>query len=421
MTDPSGGGGVPSNEPRSWWNRLLRSIAWRQFKRISVGRLIVNERGERMEFGRPCCDLPCIEIYIDDARFFRYLIFGGSLGAAEAFIRGFWTCNDLVGLIQLFCRNSDVASGLDGKANAMFRAFAKFGHWLRKNNPSGSRRNISAHYDLGNEFFSLFLDETMAYSCGVFSRPGGSLEEASIEKFDRICRKLQLGPDDHLLEIGSGWGGFAIHAARRFGCRVTAATISQKQFEFTKNRIAEAGLDARVTVLCEDYRSLTGTYDKIVSVEMIEAVGYDFFDVFFGVCSRRLKPDGMMLLQAIVIPDQRFDRYRRSVDFIQRYVFPGGCLPSLGSICRSLGRSTDLQICHLEDITAHYVETLGHWRRNFMANLEHVRNQGFSEEFIRTWDFYFGYCEGGFCERAIGDVQIVLVKPEWRPVGSRPY
>jgi cyclopropane-fatty-acyl-phospholipid synthase len=232
-----------------------------------------------------------------------------------------------------------------------------------------------------------------------------------VAKFDRVCRKLGLTADDHVLEIGSGWGGFAVHAAQRYGCRVTTTTISRKQYEYTRRCVAAAGLADRVTVLCEDYRVLQGLFDKLVSIEMIEAVGHQYFDTYFRVCSERLKTHGMMLLQAIVIPDQRYDAYRRSTDFIQRYIFPGGCLPSPGAICRSLGRATDLQVYHLEDITAHYAETLAHWRHRFRANLEHVRRLGSSEEFIRTWEFYFGYCEGGFRERMIGDVQMILTKP----------
>jgi len=257
----------------------------------------------------------------------------------------------------------------------------------------------------------------MAYSCAVFPRPDSTLHEASVAKFDRVCRKLALTADDHVLEIGSGWGGFAVYAAGQYGCRVTTTTISRKQYEYTRQRVEAAGLADRVTVLFEDYRVLQGTFDKLVSIEMIEAVGYQYFDSYFRVCSERLKPHGMMLLQAIVIPDQRYDRYRRSADFIQRYVFPGGCLPSPGAICRSLGRATDLQLFHLEDITAHYAETLSHWRQRFRANLDQVRRQGFSDEFIRTWEFYFSYCEGGFRERMIGDVQMLLTKPACRSGG----
>ena len=293
-------------------------------------------------------------------------------------------------------------------------------HLMRPNTSAGSRRNIAAHYDLGNDFFSLFLDETLAYSCAIFPAGDSTLMQASTAKFDRICRKLELTPEDHLLEIGAGWGGFALHAAREYGCRVTTTTISRRQYEFARERIQAAGLAHRVTVLKDDYRMLRGSYDKLASIEMIEAVGHRNLDTYFRVCSELLKPRGMMLLQAIIIPDQRYDRYRRSVDFIQRYIFPGGCLPSVGAICNSVGRATDFRIFHLEDITPHYAETLAHWRRRFEAGRDRVRNLGFSEEFIRTWEYYFCYCEGGFRERVIGDVQILLTRPECRRAAIVP-
>ncbi|HBO45638.1 MAG TPA: SAM-dependent methyltransferase, partial [Planctomycetaceae bacterium] len=295
---------------------------------------------------------------------------------------------------------------------------AAIAHRLRRNTASGSRRNIAAHYDLGDEFFSLFLDETMAYSCAIFPRPDSTLREASVAKFDRICRKLRLMPADHLLEIGSGWGGFALHAAREYGCRITTTTISRKQYAYTRRLVEAAGLSNRVTVLDLDYRDVRGSFDKLVSIEMIEAVGHEYFDTFFRVCSERLTPNGMMLLQAIVIPDERFERYRRSVDFIQRYIFPGGCLPSLEAIRQSIRRATDFELSHVEDITVHYADTLSFWRRQFQTNLAQVRALGFSDEFIRTWEFYFCYCEGGFRERAIRDVQILLSKPDCHNAGA---
>jgi cyclopropane-fatty-acyl-phospholipid synthase len=387
---------------------------------LAQGRLVIDDGGNRLEFGRGGEDALTANIEIRDPRFYRHLVFGGSLGAAEAYIRGYWTCDNLVNLVRIFCRNAAAAAGLEGGPARLLNALSRIGHWLKRNTPSGSRRNIAAHYDLGNEFFSLFLDETMAYSCAIFPRAGSTLYEASQAKFDRICHKLALAANDHVLEIGTGWGGFALHAAKAYGCRITTTTISRKQYEYSRQQVAAAGLSDRVTVLCEDYRALTGSFDKLVSIEMIEAVGHQYFDTFFRVCSERLKPHGMMLLQAIVIPDQRYERYRRSVDFIQRYIFPGGCLPSIGAICQSLGRATDLQISHLEDITPHYAETLAHWRQRFRANVDQVRRLGFSDDFMRTWEFYFCYCEGGFRERAIGDVQILLTKPAWQRAATAP-
>jgi len=420
MTDGSLQTSERSRPNRRFLDRVLRRLVWRRLEKIDDGRLVIDDGGQRREFGRSGDGSLEAKIEIRNPRFYRHLIFGGSLGAVEACIHGYWTCDDLVSLVRIFCRNAAVSAGLEGGPAHILSLPAQIAHWLRRNTSLGSRRNIAAHYDLGNDFFSLFLDPTMAYSCAIFPQAESTLYEASVAKFDRIGRKLALTADDHVLEIGSGWGGFALHAAQKYGCRVTTTTISRKQYDYTRQQVEVAGLADRVKVLCEDYRVLKGSYDKLVSIEMIEAVGHQYFDTYFRICSQRLKPHGMMLLQAIVIPDQRFDRYRRSVDFIQRYIFPGGCLPSVGAICQSIGRMTDFQLFHLEDITPHYAKTLALWRQRFGANLDQVRHLGFSEEFIRTWEFYFCYCEGGFRERAIGDVQILLTKPECRRAAIVP-
>jgi len=392
----------------------MRRMVWRRLESLQGGSLVVDDLGVRRAFGASDADAIAARVTIRDPRFYRQLVLGGTLGAAEAYIRGHWTCDDLVSLVRLFCRNDALASGLERGLARLARLPAAFAHRMRRNTAAGGRRNISAHYDLGDDFFSLFLDETLAYSCATFPSAESTLLEASVAKFDRICQKLELKSTDHLIEIGTGWGGFALHAAQNYGCRVTTTTISRRQSEFARRRVDAAGLRDRVIVLGDDYRTLRGAYDKLVSIEMIEAVGWQYFDAFFRACSGLLKAEGLMLLQAIVIPDQRFDRYRRSVDFIQRYVFPGGCLPSLGAICASVGRASDLWLCDLEDITPHYAETLAHWRRRFAASLGEVRTLGFSEEFIRTWEFYFCYCEGGFRERMIGDVQMLFAKPRCR-------
>jgi cyclopropane-fatty-acyl-phospholipid synthase len=392
---------------------LMRRLVWHWLNSLEVGCLVIEEGGQRWTFGGSGDKSLCATVEVCDPRWYRRLALGGSLGAAEAYIRGYWKCDDLVGLIRIFCRNAALTTGMDQIPAWLLRPLRVAVHRMRRNTASGSRRNIAAHYDLGNDFFSLFLDETLAYSCAVFPTAASTLFEASVAKFDLICRKLELTPADHLLEIGTGWGGFALHAAQRYGCRITTTTISRKQHEYAQERVRAAGLADRVTVLLQDYRELHGSYDKMVSIEMIEAVGHQYFDTYFRVCSERLKPQGIMLLQAIVIPDQRYDRYKRSVDFIQRYIFPGGCLPSVGAICRSVERATDLRISHLEEITPHYAETLAHWRRQFQANGDRVRQLGFPEEFLRTWEFYFCYCEGGFRERLIGDVQMMLVKPAY--------
>jgi cyclopropane-fatty-acyl-phospholipid synthase len=287
-------------------------------------------------------------------------------------------------------------------------------NWLRRNTRTGSKRNIADHYDLSNDFFAAMLDPTMTYSSGVFLTSTSTLAEASAEKYDRICRKLLLTPNDHVLEIGTGWGGFALHAAKHYGCQVTTTTISQEQHAFAATRIREALLEDRITLLSDDYRDLHGHYDKLVSIEMIEAVGEKFLPEYFSKCSELLKPEGMMLLQAITIPDFRYDRYRKSVDFIQRYVFPGGFLPSIGAIGDGISRSTDFRFFHAEDFGSHYARTLFLWRRNFWENIDKVRSLGFDERFIRTWHYYLCYCEAGFRERQIGVSQLLLAKPACR-------
>jgi cyclopropane-fatty-acyl-phospholipid synthase len=290
----------------------------------------------------------------------------------------------------------------------------KLYHYFRRNTLKGSKKNIVAHYDLGNDFYRLFLDETLTYSCGIFEHENCTLEAASIAKYDRICKKLQLHPEDHVIEIGGGWGGFSMHAAKNYGCLVTTTTISDEQYALAEKRISTSGLSHRIKLLCRDYRHLSGKYDKLVSIEMIEAVGHQYLDTFFRVCSRLLKDNGMMLLQAITIVDQVFDAHKRSVDFIKRYIFPGSCIPSIQSIMNSIARKTDLKLFHLEDITPHYVRTLAEWRKLFFERIDDVHKMGFSETFVRMWEYYFCYCEGGFAERYIGDVQMLLTKPMCR-------
>jgi cyclopropane-fatty-acyl-phospholipid synthase len=373
--------------------------------------------GDRIEcYGNvgPRCALAA-SVRVHDPRFYGEIAFGGSIGAGEAYMQGYWSVDDLTALTRILLANRDVLDGMEGGAARVTVPLQKALHWAARNTRAGSARNIAAHYDLGNEFFRLFLDPTLMYSSAVFERPDMTLEEASVAKLDRICRRLDLGPEDHVLEIGTGWGGFALHAAGRYGCRVTTTTISRRQYDLASERIAAAGLSGRVTLLLEDYRDLAGRYDKLVSIEMIEAVGHQFYDAYFRKCSDLLKPDGMMLLQAITIADQRYEAARKSVDFIQRHIFPGSCIPSVAVIADALARVTDLRVFHLEDIGPHYATTLRHWRGNLFANMEKVRALGYPDEFIRMWEFYFCYCEGGFAERAIGDVQMLLVKPLARP------
>jgi cyclopropane-fatty-acyl-phospholipid synthase len=347
-------------------------------------------------------------------RFYRHALWGGALGLADSYLAGDWDCDNLTALFRLFVRNASTADGMNRRAGWIAGLSARLYHRWHANHRRGSRRNIEAHYDLGNPLFELMLDETMCYSSGIFPTGDSTLREASIEKMDRICRKLDLQPGDQVLEIGSGWGGFAIHAAANYGCSVTTTTISPEQYDLARTRIEDAGLSDRVTLLNADYRDLRGQFDKLVSIEMIEAVGHRFLDAYFACCSRLLKPEGTMLIQGIVMNDQRYAQYLRSVDFIQRYVFPGGCLPSIGSMVQSVGRATDLRLVHLEDFAPHYARTLSEWRTRFLDRLEDVRCLGYTERFIRLWLYYLSYCEAAFAERYIGVVQVQFDKPRCR-------
>jgi cyclopropane-fatty-acyl-phospholipid synthase len=394
-----------------WLARLGPRLVLAQLTRLHTGTLTLVEGTSRQSFGH---GLPQIVLTVHHPSFYAMLAFGGSIGAGEAYMAGAWSCSDLTGLVRLMLRNRDVLDGLESGLARLTAPLRRGLHWLNRNSRSGSRRNISAHYDLGNDFFRLMLDETLMYSCAIFASPQTTLREASLAKLDAICRKLDLRPTDHVLEIGTGWGGFALHAARHYGCRVTTTTISRNQYDLARQRIAEAGLEDRITLLLKDYRDLTGQYDKLVSIEMIEAVGHRYFDTYFAQCARLLKPEGQMLLQAITIADQRYEAARRSVDFIQRYIFPGSTIPSITAMLDAMTRASDLKLFHLEDIGDHYVTTLARWRENFFSNIERVRAMGYPESFIRMWEFYLCYCEGGFAERALGDVQMLLVKPGCR-------
>jgi cyclopropane-fatty-acyl-phospholipid synthase len=383
---------------------------------IVGGSLTMRYAGAEETFGS-AEDLEDIaaSIEVRDPRFFRRAVFGGSIGAGESYMDGEWGSDDLVAVIRLMARNDAVLSGLErGWGGGLSRLAAKVLHALNRNTLAGSRRNIAAHYDLGNDFYRLMLDDTMAYSSGIFETPEATLEQASDAKFDRMCRKLCLAPDDHVLEIGSGWGGFALHAAGRYGCRVTTTTISREQHAETVGRVRRAGLADRVEVLLRDYRELAGSFDKVVSIEMIEAVGHRYLDTFFRVVSERLKPDGMAALQAITVPDQVYRRHVRDVDFIKKHIFPGSSIPSIAAMLESVARATDLRLVHLEDITRHYARTLRVWRERFLGNVERVRALGFSDSFVRMWEFYLAYCEGSFEERYNGDVQLVFSKPRCR-------
>ena len=395
--------------------RLGRNALVKQLERLQHGEIVIVEGGSTLRFG--CLDEQCTlsaQIDILSPQFWADAAFGGSVGAAESFVQAHWRCEQLTSLVRIMVLNRDVMEDMEGGLAFLSAPLRKVLHWFNRNSKEGSRRNISAHYDLGNELFGLFLDDTMAYSCGIFERPDATMHDASIAKFDAACRKLQLSPDDHLLEIGTGWGGLAIHAARHYGCMVTTTTISRAQHDLARERIAAAGLTDRIELLLCDYRDLTGHYDKLVSIEMVEAVGHQFLETYLAKCSALLKPQGAMLLQAITIQDQIYASALRSVDFIQRYIFPGSFIPSITALARATTRATDMKVARLDDIGPHYATTLRLWREAFFANIDKVRSLGYSEDFIRLWHYYLCYCEGGFIERQLGDVQMLLTKPGCR-------
>ena len=350
-------------------------------------------------------------VRVRDPGFYRQVASNGSVGAAEAYMDGLWSCSDLVSLVRILVRNRD-------QLDAMETGLARIGGWamrvlnaLQRNTRQGSRRNIAAHYDLGNELFRLFLDENLMYSSALFAAPDDTLEQAQQRKLDRICRKLELGPDDHVVEIGTGWGGFALHAARHHGCRVTTTTVSREQHELAAERVKAAGLSERITLLRCDYRDLEGRFDKLVSIEMIEAIGHQYLDTYFGKCASLLKDEGQALIQAITIEDHRYEQAIHSVDFIKRHIFPGSFIPSIAAMQRGIARASDFKLLNLEDFGGSYALTLRHWRQRFLARLDQVRALGYPERFVRMWEFYLCYCEGGFLERSIGVAHLLLTRP----------
>jgi cyclopropane-fatty-acyl-phospholipid synthase len=390
---------------------LARRSVIKRLDQLQVGRLCLVDGSDEFEFGSTSRAGIEARIQVLDPRFYSEIAYGGSIGGGEAYMQGFWDCDDLVSLIRILLQNRQVLDGMETGTARLMSPLQKMFHWINRNSHEGARRNIAAHYDLGNDFFALWLGQAMMYSSAIFERSDMSLDEAQLARLSHICRKLQLNQNDHVLEIGTGWGGFAIYAAKNFGCRVTTTTISREQFDEATKRVTEAGLDDQITLLLDDFRDLEGKFDKLVSIEMIEAIDHGLFETYFRKCSDLLKPEGAMLIQAITIADQRYDEYRKSIDFIQRYIFPGSGLPSSELMSRIVARKTDMRLLGLEDIGLHYARTLNFWRQRFMKQLPEIRQLGYSETFIRMWEYYLCYCEGAFLERAISDVQILFAKP----------
>ena len=393
---------------------IARSQLDKHLKRLPRGQLVIEDGLEVSRYGPGEVNEVSARIIIHDRSAYRDIAFGGSIGGAEAYMSGKWSTPNLVDVVRLLAINIDFLNVIDDAKPLFLRLYDKVQHWLNRNTTSKAKQNIAAHYDLSNEFFSLFLDPEMMYSSAIFPQAETGLDEAATYKLEVICRKLELKPTDHLLEIGTGWGGMALYAARNYGCKVTTTTISAEQYKTACERVKQAGLEDQVTVIYEDYRNLEGSFDKLVSVEMIEAVGHEFYDQYFRGCASLLKPDGLMLIQAITIPDQRYLYALRSVDFIQRYIFPGGSLPGHEVVMSSIRKHTDMQMVDMEEIGEDYAKTLKIWRQRFLARLDEVRELGFDEAFIRMWEYYLCYCQGAFEERVIGTSQFLLAKPEWR-------
>jgi len=381
---------------------------------LSHGHLLLVDALGQKQFGPSThAELRAV-VRINQPDVYRRILFGGTLAAAEAYLDGQWMSSNLTALLRIMSLNLELLNKLHRKFGFWLSPLRRIQKWVDRNTKSGSKRNIAAHYDLSNDFFEQMLDPTMMYSSGIFKDASASLEEASTEKIDRICRKLDLQPGSHVVEIGTGWGGFAIHAAKHYGCRVTTTTISNQQFEFAKRRFEAEGLQDQITLLQSDYRDLNGQFDHLVSIEMIEAVGVEYLDSYFAKCSDLLKPNGTMALQVITMPDERMDTYRSGVDFIQRYVFPGGFLPSFHLMTGSLYRKTNLRLIHSEDFGLHYARTLQCWRENIEKQMPKIRSLELNNRFLRLWDYYLSYCEAGFLERQIGVSQLVLAKPKFR-------
>ncbi|MBD3642440.1 MAG: class I SAM-dependent methyltransferase [Marinobacter sp.] len=393
-------------------SRIARQLVVQQLKVLQHGVLTIKEAGaENLVFGDGDNRYAPAELVIHDHSTWRDLLTGGGVGTAEAYVAGDWTTPDLVSLLRFFTRNVDRMNEFEDRFSWVTKPALKGLHWLNRNTKEGSRKNISAHYDLGNDLFETFLDPTMMYSSAIYPREDASLEEAAVHKLDTICRKLDLAPEDRVIEIGTGWGGFAIHAAKHYGCHVTTTTISREQLELAKARVKAEGLEDRITLLFDDYRDLEGQFDKLVSIEMIEAVGPQFLDSYFEQINALLKPDGLALVQAINMPEQRYTRALKNVDFIQRYIFPGSFIPSFGAILDSVRNGSNLVLTHSEDIGFHYARTLRDWCDRFMARKDSLDQMGYDQAFRRLWHFYFAYCEAGFSERAIGVSQLVFAKP----------
>jgi cyclopropane-fatty-acyl-phospholipid synthase len=402
-----------SQSSSSFIDDWAKKLVFKWLAQLTQGRLTIIDNGEQFSFGEPECDAKiCGTILIEHESTYRNILFNGAIGTGEAYMKGSWSSPNLVHVIQVLCQNMHLVLELNSGWSKFSNKLVGWSHRLfRSNNKENSKLNIAAHYDLGNDFFSLFLDSNMMYSSAIYPNEKINFDDAASYKLNHICQQLQLTPTDHLLEIGTGWGGMAIYAAKHYGCKVTTTTISAEQHRYAVEQVRAEGLENKITVLLDDYRDLTGEFDKLVSVEMIEAVGPQYYKSYFEMCSQLLKKDGLMLIQAITMPDQRYAVTSDGVDFIQKYIFPGGHLPCNSVLLENIAKYTDMQVVGIKDITLDYAKTLHDWRKGFFAQLPAVKEQGYDDVFVRMWDYYLCYCEGGFRERTIGTIQMLIAKP----------
>ena len=391
---------------------LSKKVVFSLLKKLTDGHIRLIENGQEVSFGNSDANIKAT-VCVHDQKAYSRILWGGSIGAGEAYVEGLWSSDNLVDVIRLFSRNLATLEKHEQRFGFLLNIVNMFKHRSNRNSKEGSRTNIAAHYDLSNEMYEVFLDKAMQYSSAIFPHETTTLEEAQQHKLKTICESLDLSENDHLLEIGTGWGGLACYAAQNYGCQVTTTTISDAQFDLAQKRINDADLHQKITLLKKDYRDLTGEYSKIVSIEMIEAVGHKFMPTYFGMLDKLLKPGGKSFIQAITMNDQRYDSYVNNVDFIQRNIFPGGHLPSVSVICDLVKNNTNMYMKQLSDYRIDYARTLSAWRATFLANREAIQSLGFSDDFIRLWDYYFCYCEGGFRESAIGLAHIQLIKNEY--------
>ncbi|WP_310733461.1 cyclopropane-fatty-acyl-phospholipid synthase family protein [Colwellia sp. BRX10-3] len=403
--------GLKIKKQANWLDKRCRSLVFSVFAKINYGQIELVDHTQRFLFPEFVENNSLMgRINIHDSSVYRDFVKGGSIGVAEAYIAGKWSSPNLTTVIRIFARAQQEIDSIEKQKPWLTKLKYALLHRGNRNSQAGSKKNILAHYDLGNELYSRFLDPEMMYSSAIYPNEEASLEQAQVHKMLTICQRLELTADDHLLEIGTGWGGLAIYAAQHYGCRVTTTTISDAQHAYAKDRIEQLGLTEKITLLKQDYRDLTGEYDKLVSIEMIEAVGFEYLPSFFKQCNERLKPGGKLLIQSITIADQRFEHYKHNVDFIQRYIFPGGFLPSVTVLTGHLTEYTDLVTESISDIGLDYAKTLAHWREAFLKSWPELNPLGYDEKFKRLWLYYLAYCEGAFLERSTSTVHLVARK-----------